>query len=111
MSIKEPIFVYEPADLLVFETIWKAERYVEPCDAKDSFYFDAEGQILKVSIEKDIRGIEHTKISENDAAQYDKDELKQLIIDTLEYMNYSREELENTTFPELLKEILKFKRE
>lgn len=111
MSIKEPVFVYEPNTLLVFENIWKAERYVEPCDANDSIYFDADGQILKVSIEKDNRGIEHTKIYENEVAQYDKDQLRQLIIEKLEHLNYSRQKLENKTFPQLFTEILKFKKE
>lgn len=83
MSIKEPIFVYDPADLLVFETVSKAERYVEPADAFDSIYFDANGQILNASIEKDTIGIDHTKITENNSPTYDKNVLRRIIEDTL----------------------------
>jgi hypothetical protein len=111
MPIKEPIFVYDPADLLVFETIWHAERYIEPIDAKDGIYFDAEGQILKASTEKDIKGFERTIIRENDFVQYNKVELQRIIMETLEYVNYSRQELRSKTFQELLVEILKFKTE
>jgi hypothetical protein len=111
MPILEPIFIYDPVDLLVFETIWQAERYIEPIDANDGIYFDAAGQILKVSIEKDLKGIARTTIGENDLVQYNKVELQRIIIDTLEYVNYSRTELESKTFAELLTEILKFKTE
>ena len=111
MPIKEPIFAYDPADLLVFETVWKAERYIEPIDADDSIYFDDEGQILKASVENDNKGIERTIIRETNAPQYNKVKLRQIIVDTLEYVNYSKQELENKTFPELLEEIIKFKTE
>lgn len=111
MAITEPIFAYDPADLLVFETVRKAERYIEPIDAKDNKYFDADGQILTVLIEKDFKGIERTIIKESDAPQYDKTELRRIILDTLEYVNYSRQEIENKTFSELIDEILKFKTE
>lgn len=111
MAITEPIFVYDPADLLVFETIWKAERYVEWADADDNIYFDAEGQILKSSVEKNSRGVEQTRIRESNAPQYDKARLRQIIVDALEYVNYPGQELDNKSFSELTAEILKFKTE
>lgn len=50
--MKAPIFIYEPGDLLVFETLESARSYLEPADVKNTIAraFDAEGRKLSLSV-------------------------------------------------------------
>jgi formylmethanofuran dehydrogenase subunit E len=109
--MKKPIFAYEPDDLMVFETVWKAERYIEPPDVNNRIYLDAEGKILTALVEEDSRGIERVIIIENSNSPYQPDELERIIKSSLQYLNYSEQELENKSLPELVIEILKYKTE
>lgn len=55
--MKEPIIVADSGDILIFESLTKAERFLEPHiidDAKQRIY-DSEGRLLKFTTEKGIR--------------------------------------------------------
>lgn len=118
--MKPPIFVYEPADLSVFDEVWKAERYIEPPDVKEGIYFfyDSEGLVLESVVIKDDRGIEQCVIKKPQEETYIPDKLKSIIIDNLECLgeiyprlNYSRSYLENLELRELVLESLKYSKE
>jgi hypothetical protein len=44
--MRPPIFLWEPNDLLVFDSVEKAEAFVEPPDVKAGIAYDAEGRLL-----------------------------------------------------------------
>ena|SRR5215204_1884251 len=106
--MKPPIFVYEPADLSVFESIAAAELGVEPIDVRNNefLYYDAEGRILEASVVTDERGIERTLITGSDA--FNKPGLKHALVEFFSALHYSRPELENMELFELVNESLKF---
>ncbi len=49
--MKTPIFIYEPDDLIIFETIADAQSYLEAPDIVGGIYkaFDAEGRLLRLN--------------------------------------------------------------
>jgi hypothetical protein len=53
--MKPPIIVNDNGDLLAFDTVEKAERYLEPQDVReDNELFDGEGRVLKEVIVKHL---------------------------------------------------------
>ncbi|HEX4186899.1 MAG TPA: hypothetical protein VHY83_03275 [Solirubrobacteraceae bacterium] len=46
-TIRPPIFIWEPNELLAFDSIHSAEGFVEPYDADDGTVYDAEGRLLR----------------------------------------------------------------
>jgi hypothetical protein len=44
--IKTPILSFDGYDVMVFETVEAAERFVEPPDVDDGVTYDAEGRLL-----------------------------------------------------------------
>lgn len=112
-DMKEPVIVAENGDVDIFESVEKAESYIEPIDVKtgDNVFFDSEGKILQASIVKDSRGIERIVITDADEENYDRQKLRNILIDFLGYLNYSRQELEEMELPSLVIESLKFKTE
>ncbi len=112
--MSKPVIYYDEADgCIIFESAEKAGRYIEPIDFKDGngVFYDSEGRILKASIVIDSRGIENTVVEYNDDNNFNKPVLKEILIDLLEYVNYSRKELEKMELSALVKESLKFKTE
>lgn len=111
--MKEPIIVTENGDIDIFESVEKAERYIEPIDVKtgDSVFYDSEGRILQASVIEDSRGIEKTVIEDGKEYRVNNSELKRILIDFLEYLDYPRHELEVMELSSLVKESLKFKTE
>ena len=109
--MKPPIFVYEPHDLTIFESLENTERYIEPPEVKNgklSFY-DSDGRILEGSVYIDGRGIELCRISEGKECKFVPDELREIISSSLELLGYSREELDRMDLSRLSEESLKFK--
>ena len=115
--MKPPIFVYEPSDLSIFDEVWKAARYIEPTDVKEGIYFfyDSEGLVLESTVIKDERGIERCIINKPDEEIYLPYKLREIIIETLEYLgrihpdlNYSRSYLESLELSDLVLESLKY---
>lgn len=112
-DMKEPIIVAENGDVDIFESVEKAERYIEPIDVKigDNVFYDSEGRVLRAFVVNDSRGIEKTVITSNEDEKINHSELKKILIDFLEYLNYPRLELEEMELSSLVRESLKFKTE
>lgn len=49
--MKPPLFVWEPNDLMAFESVEGLEAYVEPPDVDTGRAFDATGRLLSVTAE------------------------------------------------------------
>jgi hypothetical protein len=112
--MNKPVIYYDKQDgCIIFESAEKAGRYIEPIDFKNSngIFFDSEGRILQASVVLDSRGIENTIVEYNREENFNKSELKQILIDFLEYLDYPRQELEEMELSELIGESLKFKTE
>jgi hypothetical protein len=109
--MKPPIFVFEPNDLTIFESVENAERYIEPPEVRDGslFFYDSEGRVLEGSVYKDSRGIELCRISEGKECKFVPDTLREVISSSLELLGYSREDLDRMDLSRLADESLKFK--
>src|SRR4051812_36368217 len=92
---KPPIYIYEPADLSVFSSVESAERYIEPPEIRSNacYFYDAEGAILEGTVFKDQRGIEQCKLTESPDKRARPEELRRIIIEFLEYLEYNADEL------------------
>ncbi len=51
--IEIPIFLYEPNDLSVFDSLESAKRYAEPIDVINNVYtaYDAKGRLRKLEVQ------------------------------------------------------------
>jgi hypothetical protein len=110
--MKEPVIYYDDADgCIIFESAESAGRYVEPIDFKNGngVFNDSEGRVLPASIVVDNRGIENTVVKYSTEENFNKPELKRILIDLLEYAEYPRQELEKMELSSLVRESLKFK--
>lgn len=94
--MKTPIFVYQPNDLCVFESIKAAESYIEPIDVenREYVYYDAEGAVLQAKVVRDLVGIEKTKIYEEPVHRHEPSELRKILIDFLIAVGRSKSDLE-----------------
>ncbi|MEO8572550.1 MAG: hypothetical protein ABI481_01165 [Pyrinomonadaceae bacterium] len=101
--MKAPIFVYEPNDLGVFESVHDAELKVETYDVRDEsfFYYDADGQILAASVVKGDDGIERTVIHETAEKLFDEEGLREILLDFLIAVGQSKFDLDHLTLEEL----------
>ena len=112
--MNKPVIYYDDRDgCNIFESAEKAGRYIEPIDFKNGngVFYDSEGRILKASIVVDSRGIENTVVEYNEEDSFNKSELREILIDLLEYANYSRQTLDEMELFSLVEESLKFKTE
>jgi len=112
--MNKPVIYYDDGNsCIIFESAEKAGRYIEPIDFKNGngVFYDSEGRILKASVVIDLRGIENTVVEYNEESNFNKLKLKEILVDLLEYANYSRQELEEMELSLLVTESLKFKTE
>lgn len=116
--MKEPIFIYCPNTLDVFESVEFAAGYIEAPEVKsdDHNFYDSEGQVLEAIVVIDQRGIENCVIRETAEKKYQPEILKTLLFDMLRYLGrikkipqYSRKLLMQMSLQELVVESLKFK--
>ena len=49
--MRAPIFVWEPNDLIVFDSVERAEAWIEPYDVADRVVYDADGRLLAFALE------------------------------------------------------------
>jgi hypothetical protein len=124
--VKTPLFVYEPVDLLVFETVDSMRSYLEPIDVEKgvALAFDATGRRLTI----DLRGsstpskifglfnshspqpVIHIEASE----ESDPQQLRQILIEFMsddglpESRRESRELLKSLSLEQLAGKALKF---
>ena len=110
--MKEPIFVYEPEDLLVFESKKDAELYLEPYDVGTYEIFDAKGKRLNVTLTGDNMTLIHERrvqitdcINFGDASS----KLRTVLIEFLVYHGYENFSLENLSLEELVQKSVIYK--
>jgi hypothetical protein len=48
--MRPPIFVWEPNDLMAFDSVEAAERFVEPFDADEGEVYDSDGRRLRFEV-------------------------------------------------------------
>lgn len=108
--MKPPIFVYEPIDLGIFESVKEAELKVEPIDARSGEfeYYDADGRVLTASIATDENGVERTVIHERDEKIFDQGKLRAILLDFLIAVGESKFEIEHLSLEELVGRSIKF---
>jgi hypothetical protein len=110
--MKKPVIYYDKADgCIIFESAYHAGRYIEPIDFKNGsgIFYDSEGRVLQAFTVVDERGIENTVVEYNTEENFNKSELRKVLIDLLEHANYPRLELEKMELSSLVRESLKFK--
>lgn len=76
--MQPPLFVWEPNELLAFETVEALEGFIEPPDVDSGRAFDAEGRLLSVQAE---RG--RTVVREAESQPSHQDELRAALITAL----------------------------
>ncbi len=103
--MKPPIFVYEPFDLMIFETKELAEKYLEADIVKDYDYYawDSNGTTLDFIFDGnrvEIIQFENSKIERN--------KLKEIIIQTFINIGIDPQWCENATWEELIQKSLDY---
>lgn len=103
-----PIILSDSGDLLIFESIDEALRYIEPIDVKNNVYrgFDSQGRLLRLATVYPYKTI---SISLAEEYPHHKDDLVQELKYFLSFMGVSREWIENASLEELVMEALKYK--
>ena len=111
--MKLPIIADNFGDVLVFESVEKAETYMEPVDIRNGEYviYDAEGYLLKPSIVKVSKWRERVVLSRDKDNQHDGLRLKNTLIQFLSQVAVADQPLEQLTLNQLVAMIERFKTE
>ena len=101
--------MFEDANVDIFKTLFDAERYLEPIDAKfgDHLILDSEGMVLISNAVKNSKGFEVTSISESMPLRFDKPKLKQVLRMFLKQLKYSEQHIAELDLPALVKVAIK----
>jgi len=107
-EIAEPIFIYQPVDLMVFETVSFAERYLEPKDTMDEDYeyFDSEGRILEASVVQDSKRMQRILIEPTE--RFDREKLQRILVAFLCFHGYSQSDVSSWDLRSLATASLRF---
>jgi hypothetical protein len=107
MSI--PIILNNFGDVLVFDSVEKAVRYIEPIDVSNNEYtgYDGEGRLLQLSVLNDTRIV--IGLAENEPNH--KDELYNVLIDFLARIGIAQEWLKQASLEDLVMKSLEYKTE
>lgn len=110
--MKAPIIVDDEGDVLVFDSVKKAERYLEPIDFRHggSPIYDSEGRLLKVTI-RTHRFVERVFLSEDDHTPEHRERLRRVLMAFLRRVSRSEGSYENDTLSELVQRALPFRSE
>jgi hypothetical protein len=111
VSLKPPIIVDNYGDMMVFESLTKAESYLEPIDIRNGEYivFDSGGHILKQSVIKDFKGRERVALTLEQDYKWEGDKLKTVLIRFLSQVLKSNQSLETLSLEQLVEMIIEFK--
>lgn len=106
------VIAEEHGDVLVFDSILSAERYIEPIDVRNNEYvfYDGLAQSLEATVEKDARGFENVKINLPDIPQLFESDLRRILTRLLTSAGVDKAEIEKKELSDLVKESLRFKR-
>ena len=104
--IKPPIIVDESGDTCVFESLFYAERYLEPIDVEDNVYvaFDSVGRLLRLLPTTPNITIEAAEEVPNHAER-----VRELLIKFLENCRSTEPNLTSLTLAELAQKSLAYK--
>lgn len=111
--MQPPIIVDNRGDVLIFDSVGKAERYLEPIDIRNQEYviYDSEGHRLAGVVEKHFLA-ERVKLLPASETGMAADELRRVLIGFLEQVGSRQERpLAESSLEGLLKEALRFKTE
>ena len=100
-----PVFIYEPVDMNVYETVESAELSLEAIDVNDNVYtgYDADGRLLKLIAEQDRIKI---RLAEDKANH--KQDLEIAIVSFLDALMDPFADESNVSFKELVQYCRKF---
>lgn len=111
--MEPPIIVYEPGDVMIFQSVEDAERYLESPDVLENRYvaYDSEGTFLKLEAPQSraiaflgtsVVPVEKVTISSGEPQPSHLEDLKQILRESLEHFSVPREWLQRATLNDLL---------
>lgn len=105
--IKTPIFLDESGDVLVFESVEYAERYIEPIDVANDEYvgYDSEGRLLHLMV-TDRRRV---SICSAEPDPEHSDELRRILVRFLAYLGESESWLSKASLQDLVTKMIEHK--
>jgi hypothetical protein len=105
-----PIFVVDSGDVLIFESVEKAERYLEPIDFKQGGcpIYDSEGCLIQAIITKN-KYVERIHLKAVDSEPPHLNELRESLIEFLKQVTKEGDVLNCITLNEAVKKSLQFK--
>ena len=105
--IKVPIFFDESGDVLVFESIRYAERYIEPIDVANNEYvgYDSEGRLLQLAVTNKGQIL----IEDAESEPKHADELRRILVRFLTRLSESENWLANASLQDLTTKMMKHK--
>jgi hypothetical protein len=93
--MEPPLFVWEPNDLIAFESAAALEAYVEPADVDSGRAFDATGRLLSVTAEGT-----RTVVRDAEAEALHREELRTALVTAL--TESEGEQVRSATLEELV---------
>jgi hypothetical protein len=111
--MKMPIIADNRGDVLAFDSVPKAEAYMEPIDILNGEYvvYDSEGYILKPSVVKDKKGRERVLLGPADEKRKDEEKLRTVLVQFLSQVTETNQPLESFSLGQLVEMLAKFKTE
>lgn len=105
--VKTPIFLDNFGDVLVFDSIRSAERYIEPIDVANNEYvgYDGEGRLLQLAVIKKRQ----VSIESAESEPKHSDELRRTLVRFLLRLGESEGWLSNASLQDLVTRMMKHK--
>ncbi len=107
IMVKAPIFLDNFGDILVFQSVEDAERYIEPIDVAHNEYvgYDSEGRLLQLAVTNKRRV--SVEIAESEPRH--SDELRRILVRFLARLGESENWLANASLQDLTTKMMKHK--
>jgi hypothetical protein len=112
-DLDDIVIAYEHGDVLIFDSIDGAERYVEPIDVENDEYifYNGRAQLLTAVVVKNPKGYKRVKIQTPSTGPSSEPELRKILTRLLSFEGYDEDNLLDKTLNTLIRESLKFRRE
>lgn len=101
--MKPPIIAYEHGDVLFFESVLDAERYLEPIDVANHVYtaYDSEGRLLRLDVKREKR-FASIAIQDAEPVPTHSAELKKHLCDFFTHVGADKDWLETASLEQLI---------
>src|SRR5437899_3150835 len=111
--MKPPIIADNHGDVLVFESVAKAELYMEPIDIRNREYviYDSEGRLLTASIIKTEKGRERVVVKVEEPHRHDREALRTILAQFLSKVSDAKQSFQSRSLEQLVEASLRFKTE